>query len=87
LLWKSSEVLVLQPRFGDVGATLHPNAVTIALADTRLPGIRRTYSETAHGDLLAMVGSSGFLEIAMNQGNAAARLGVSVGDAVRLEMG
>ncbi len=87
LIWKSPEALALQPRFGDIGVALHPHDVIITLGGARLPCIRRTYSETARGDLLAMVGSSGFLEIAVNQGNAAAQLGVSPGDAVRLEMG
>lgn len=87
LSWESPEALVLQPRFGNIGATIQPQAVTVALGDVRLPVIRRTYSETVKGDLLAMVGSSGFLEIAVNQGNAAAQLNVSLGDAVRVEIG
>jgi S-adenosyl-L-methionine hydrolase (adenosine-forming) len=87
LIWKSPEALILQPRFGNIGATLRPNEVTVVVGGVRLPAIQRTYSETVRGDLLAMVGSSGFLEIAVNQGSAAARLNVSPGDVVFVEMG
>jgi hypothetical protein len=34
--------------------------------------------------LLALVGSSGYLELAVRDGNAAERLGVKVGDEVRV---
>ena len=45
-------------------------------------GIYRTYGEQAAGMLVALVGSSGRLELAIVGDNAAARLGVSVGTAV-----
>ncbi len=44
--------------------------------------IRSTYAEVAHGDRIALVGSSGLLEIAVNRGSAAVTLGVCVGDRV-----
>jgi hypothetical protein len=40
---------------------------------------RRTYSDVAPGELLALVGSEGYLEIALREGSAAARLGLSQG--------
>jgi len=51
----------------------------------RIAGVIRTYSEVAPGALVAYVGSSGQVEIAVRDGSAAARLGVGVGDAVRVE--
>lgn len=44
-----------------------------------------TYGRVAPGDLLAYPGSSGFLEIAVRDGNAAERLGVRRGDPVVAE--
>ena len=45
-------------------------------------GIYRTYAEQAHGMLVALVGSSGRVELALVGDNAAARLGVAVGTPV-----
>lgn len=44
----------------------------------------RTYGEAAPGELVALVGSSGFVEIAVRDGHAAARLRLSRGQAVEL---
>jgi S-adenosyl-L-methionine hydrolase (adenosine-forming) len=46
-----------------------------------------TYAEAAPGTLCALFGSSGFLEIAVNGGNAATALAARVGDPVRLRQG
>jgi S-adenosylmethionine hydrolase len=45
----------------------------------------RTYSDAAPGRLLALVSSSGFVEVAVAQGNAAKRLGVGYGESVLLK--
>jgi S-adenosylmethionine hydrolase len=57
----------------------------VAVKDRVIQGIQRTYAKCARGDLLALVGSSGYLEIAERDGNAARTLGAHVGDAVRVE--
>lgn len=44
--------------------------------------VRRTYADVAPGELLALVGSSGYVEIAVREGSAAERLGLGVGAAV-----
>jgi hypothetical protein len=44
----------------------------------------RTYGEAAPGELVALLGSSGFVEIAVRDGHAAARLRLSRGQAVEL---
>ena len=49
-----------------------------------LDGIKRTYSEVTPGDTLALIGSSGELEISVNQGNAADKLAIQTGDPVTL---
>ena len=42
--------------------------------------IKKTYSDVETGELLALWGSAGFLEISINKGNAADNLNVSIGD-------
>jgi S-adenosylmethionine hydrolase len=44
------------------------------------------YAETEIGELFAIAGSSGYVEIAANQASAAARLGCSAGAAIELEL-
>jgi S-adenosylmethionine hydrolase len=46
--------------------------------------LRRTYSDVAPGEPLALIGSSGLLEIAVRDGSAAEQLRVRVGDEVAL---
>jgi S-adenosylmethionine hydrolase len=47
--------------------------------------LSRTFSDVAAGEFVAYIGSSGYLEIAIREGNAAARLGVDLGDPVMIE--
>jgi len=56
----------------------------ISLAGQKLAGVQwaRTYQEAATGELIALISSDGFLEIARVNGNAARHLGVSPGDAI-----
>ena len=49
-------------------------------------GIQDTYADKDPGDLLALLGSRGFLEIAEREGNAAAYLDARTGDTVKVEM-
>jgi S-adenosylmethionine hydrolase len=46
--------------------------------------VRRTYAEVERGQVLALVGSTGHLEIAVREGDAAQTLGLRPGDAVAL---
>ena len=59
----------------------------ILVGGQRISGLLERYSQAEPQALLAIVGSSGFLEIALNQGNAArllnARLGMAIEVAVR----
>ena len=47
--------------------------------------ISRSYTDVAPGEILALFDSNGYLEIAMNQGNAAGLLGLDYKDMVRIE--
>ena len=46
--------------------------------------IVRTYGEVAPSELVALVGSSGFIEIAVREGNATAEVPVRRGERVSL---
>ncbi|RLC41228.1 MAG: hypothetical protein DRH51_03695 [Candidatus Coatesbacteria bacterium] len=47
-----------------------------------IKGIRRYYSEVEEGDIIALIGSSGRLEIAVRGKNAEQVLGISPGNSV-----
>ena len=54
----------------------------------QIPGLRRTFSDVAPGQLVAYAGSTrGHLEIAVREGNAARMLGMGLGDVVRIRKG
>jgi S-adenosylmethionine hydrolase len=59
--------------------------VAVWVGKERIAGVIRTYSDVTRGELVAYVGSSGHLEMAVRDGSAAARLSVGLGDAVRVE--
>lgn len=59
--------------------------LSIAVGEIRITGISRSYSDQPAGNLLALVGSSGRLEVAINQGNAAAKLALGPGTEVRIQ--
>ena len=56
--------------------------VRITAGTVEVTDIRRTYGDAAPGETLALIGSTGHLEIAVNQGHAAQRLGLHRGMAV-----
>ncbi len=59
-------------------------ALTVEVGAQLIKGIHRCYDERGRGELLALVGSHGRLEIAVNRGSAAERLGSIEGDCVRV---
>jgi S-adenosylmethionine hydrolase len=46
--------------------------------------VSRTYADAAPGALLALVGSDGYLEIAVREGSAAERVGLGIGTSVEV---
>jgi S-adenosylmethionine hydrolase len=52
----------------------------------RITRLAQTYAETTAGELFAIVGSSGYIEVAVNQGSAAKLLGIAPGSPVELEI-
>jgi len=79
-------------RFGNCISSLHatdlqnldPERLRLRLRAARVRGLKRTYAEAPRGGSLALLGSSGFLELALREGSAAAKFGIRVGDAVIL---
>ncbi len=73
-------------RFGNLitnmPGTMLPLLPRVAAGDVNDIAMRRHYGEAAVGELLGIVGSHGRLEIAVNGGSAATKLGVAVGAAV-----
>ncbi len=75
-------------RFGNCITNI--NVVTNAAGKVRVAGkvecpVRRIYQDVAPGQPVALIGSTGFLEIAINAGNVAQTLGLKVGDVVELK--
>jgi S-adenosyl-L-methionine hydrolase (adenosine-forming) len=79
-------------RFGNVitnleTASLQPLArygIQVVVKGKRLCSLAQYYGAVPTGKPVAIFGSSGFLEIAVNGGNAAKRLGLRVGDRIEL---
>ena len=82
-----SGVVISIDRFGNAITNLvAARGGTIRVAGRMLP-VRRTYSDAARGEVLALVGSNGLVEVAVREGNAAAQLGLERGMAVSLVSG
>lgn len=75
-------------RFGNVITNIHCEFLgrrtvrRVAFQGTHVEGVCRTYSDVPDGQLLALFGSSGYLEIAVNKRNAAKETGLARGDRV-----
>jgi S-adenosyl-L-methionine hydrolase (adenosine-forming) len=61
-----------------------PDEWVIEVAGTRIQGLRRTYGDRPTGTLVALVGSSGWVEIAVVNGDAADQLSTGQGATVWL---
>ncbi|MBI3697309.1 MAG: SAM-dependent chlorinase/fluorinase [Acidobacteria bacterium] len=61
-----------------------PTAFLITVGDARIHTLRPSYSAGAPGEIFAIAGSSGFLEVSLNQDSAARALGVTAGAPVEL---
>jgi S-adenosylmethionine hydrolase len=66
---------------------LRAGKATVLVAGQEVIAVRRSYAEVERGQVVALVGSSGHLEIAVREGSAAEGLGVSAGDEVVLRWG
>ncbi len=86
--WLADDQLSLTPHYLENSERTYLNTASaiVQVGNQRIEGVHRSFSNVERGELLAMVGSSGYLEIAANHGNAAAQLGVTLGDRVVLRI-
>jgi len=61
--------------------------IKLQIGSTRVERLAQTFSQGAAGEPIALMGSSGFLEVALNRGHAARTLGAQRGTEVTLELG
>jgi len=61
-------------------------SVIVRLGNHRIDGLATTYQNSRPGSFVAYIGSRGFLEIALNQGNAAAHIGIGKGSVVHVSI-
>ena len=60
--------------------------IDVLIAGRQVHGLKRTYADAASAQLIALIGSAGYLEVALRDGNAAEALGTSIGDEVSLTL-
>ena len=78
-------------RFGNLVTNIHasqlPERPRITVGSTVIDGVSGSYGETEVGGVLAIVGSTGKVEISINRGSAAKKLFVSRTDPVHVAAG
>lgn len=94
LRWEGKSVVgevIHIDRFGTLVTNLTseevPAYAVIEAGDFVVGKLQRTFSDVASGSLIAFVGSSGLVEIAVRDGSADRRLGVGVGHEIRARLG
>ncbi len=82
-------------RFGNIRTTINASNLAhyqpssfagVFIGRHRINSISSTYSDSAPGDLLALIDSAGHLEIAVNRGSAGELTGCRIGDPVNIMM-
>ena len=87
-------VVLKVDRFGNLITNFHVhrfpdikvNAFELRAAQITIRRLALSYSDTAIGEVFAIVGSSGYIEIAANQADASRKLGCRAGDPVEIEI-
>jgi S-adenosyl-L-methionine hydrolase (adenosine-forming) len=85
-------IVLKADRFGNLVTNFHidqfpdirTHAFSLSAGQRAITRLVLTFSECAPGDVVAIVGSSGYLELAVNQGSAAKALGCGAGSPVEL---
>jgi S-adenosyl-L-methionine hydrolase (adenosine-forming) len=80
--------VVIVDRFGNLISNVPGRGLsagsTVKLPDGRTVKLLRTYGEAEPGTLVALIGSSGRLEVAVVNGSAATKLGVGIGTPIEV---
>ena len=74
---------ILQKDLDQFSGTARP---IIKIGELLIEGVSKTYADTSAGETLAMIGSSGLLEIAVNLGRACDRLGMNSEDIIGIRI-
>lgn len=86
--WRGEVICV--DRFGNLITNLSEDMLTerrhvlVRIGQRRIRGVRQSYSQAKPGELLALIGSTGCLEISVNLGSAAKTLGLGKGAVVEV---
>jgi S-adenosylmethionine hydrolase len=85
-LWRG--IVLSVDRFGNVITNFQPSShpLSLEVAGKEIREFRSTFSEAPPGLPFVYLGSSGYLEIALNQQSAATLLGVASGDTISLRL-
>lgn len=73
---------ITEPQFREVQKS---RGFSINFRTYAITKISKSYTDVAPGEIVALFGSTGYLEIAINQGNAAGLLGLDFKDMIRIE--
>lgn len=71
---------------GDDIRSLDDRAIEVTVRGQHIKGVDKTYGDVRKGLLVALIGSSGRLEIAVNSGSASETIGASVGERVTVRV-
>jgi S-adenosylmethionine hydrolase len=74
--------LITNVRGDRLGSSSEHESWEIEIAGTRIRGLVRAYAHRMHGDLVALVGSSGWVEVAVVNGDASRLLSAGPGTTV-----
>ena len=86
-VWDDAQFVTLHPRFAvENPRQFAADQLSVNVSGKSIQGLRQTYGAVAPGESLALIGSSGFLELAVNQGDGAEHLGISIGDKIQVQM-
>jgi len=83
--------ILYSDRFGNLITNIHrrdleglSGEIGVRVGSYSIPRLARTYDDGAVGESMALFGSSGYLELAVVQGNAGGQLGVGKGERVQI---
>ncbi len=78
--------LVTNIRLQDIPENSFPDKITIRVGRWIIKGLARTYGDASPGALVALIGSYGYLEIAVNSGSAHDKTGLSWDEPVEVSL-
>jgi S-adenosylmethionine hydrolase len=85
--FEKAGVVLKVDRFGNVITSFRVAAAAqLIIGQTKVTRLVNNYTEARPGELVIIVGSSGYLEVSINQGSAAKKIGCRCGDACQIRV-